>query len=142
MPPLALIYPRFAKQISNLQGQADNVSLSIRGTTQRLWRVPDLWTTGVFDIQGYAPPFTRKEINDAYPYFYKRGGGTVNDAQAAKWQAVHLSGQERAFRLQEESGIRCAMHAAARRAGQANSGSGSFGRILNHIIDVIKEGGA
>lgn len=141
MPPMALIYPRFAKQISNLQVQADNVSKSIRGQIQRQWRVPDLWTTGVFDIQGYAPPFTRKEINAAYPYFYKKGGGTVNDAQATKWQACHLSGQERAFRLQEESGIRCAMHAAARRAGQARPGAGSFGRIINHVIDVIKGGG-
>jgi hypothetical protein len=139
---MAQIYSRFAKQIGNLQVQAANVSDSIRGNTQRQWRVPDLWTTGVFDIQGYAPPFTRSEINAAYPLFYAKGGGTVNDAQATKWQACHLSGQERAFRLQEESGIRCAMHAAARRAGQSNSGAGSFGRILNHLIDVIKGGGA
>ena len=142
MPPMAQIYSRFAKQISNLQTQADNVSQSIRGKIQRQWRVPDLWTTGVFDIQGYKPPFTRKEINDAYPYFYEEGGGTVNDAQAAKWQTCHLSGQKRAFRLQEKSGIRCAMHASARRAGQANVEAGNFGRILNHIINVIKEGGA
>lgn len=141
MPPMAQIYPRFAKQIVNLQKQAGNVSDAIRGRIQRQWRVPDLWTTGVFDIEDYKKAFSRKEINDAYPEFYKQGGGTVNDAQATKWQACHLSGQERAFRLQESSGIRCAMHAAARRGGQAK-GSGSFGRIVNHIIDVIVEGGS
>lgn len=140
MPPLAIIYPRFIAQLSNLQDQATNVSESIRGKTQRFWRWPQSWNTGVFDIQGYDPPFERTEINTAYPNFYT-AGGTVNDAAAAKWQAVHLGGQERALRLQEQSGIRCAIHASARRAGHGDAASGGFARIVNHIIDMIVEGG-
>ena len=139
--PLAVIYPRFSTQISNLQDQADNVSSSIRGLGQRFWRWPTDWTTNVFDIEGYDPAFTREEMNAAYPEFYT-GDGTVNDAAATKWQAVHLGGQERALRLQEQSGIRCAMHAASRRAGQGDPASGSFARITNHIIDMIVEGGS
>lgn len=139
--PLGTIYPRFAAQVGNLQSQATNVSESIRGKSQRFWRWPDQWMTGVFDIFGYDPPFMREEINAAYPNFFVTDG-TVNDAAAAKWQATHLGGQERAFRLQEQSGIRCAIHASSRRAGQGNAATGSFARIVNHIIDMIVEGGA
>lgn len=135
----ALIYPRFAIQIGNLQQQAANTSKAIRGTEQRRWRLPDQWTTGVFDIAGYRIPFSRSEINSAYPNFYVKG--SVNDAGAAKWQAVHLGGQERAFRLQEQSGIRSAIHASGRRAGQGDALNGGFARIVDHIIDMIVEGG-
>lgn len=138
--PQATIYPRFAAQVSNLQQQATNVSESIRGKNQRKWRIPDSWNSDVFMIPLYAPPFKRSEMNSAYPNFFV-GGGTVNDAAATKWQAVHLSGQERAFRLQEQSGIRCAMHAAARRSGHGDPSVGNFARIVDHIIDMIVEGG-
>jgi len=137
---LATIYSRFAAQISNLQTQAGNVSDSIRGLAQRRWRVPDSWSSGVFNIQGYATPFSRSEINNAYPNFYTSDGGTVNDAAAAKWQVVHLSSQERAFRLQEQSGIRCAIHASARRKGHSDSQSGGMARIVDHVIDLIADG--
>lgn len=138
--PMATVYPRFSAQITSLQNQANSVSEAITGVSQRVWRVPDGWTTGVFDIENYKTPYTRQEMNDAYPNFFLQNG-TINDAGATKWQSAHLSGQERAFRLQNQSGIRCAVHAAGRRKGHSDQQSGGFARIVDHVIDMIVDGG-
>jgi hypothetical protein len=135
----AQIYDQFSSQITNLQEQATNVSDANLEDVQREWRVPDGWVSGPTDIFGMGPPFTREEMNDDYQSILTSDSG-AGDAMACKIQADHLACQERAFRLQFATGIRCLTHAASRRAGHGSASDGCFARITDHLVDLIVAG--
>src|SRR5208282_3507381 len=127
----------FADQIGNLTQTAETTADSNQGIAPRVWRIPAMWMSGPLDIMGFTMPFDRKDINEAYQGFFSDEDGRAADSMAAKLQGDYLSSQERAFRFQHATSIRCTMHAANRRTGHGMSSAGLFARISEHIQDVI-----
>jgi hypothetical protein len=137
---MARIFSRYNDQNNNLIETADNASEANRLNTQREWRTPVAWVDPPWKIQELGDPtFTRIEMDSLYPKYYFEPEGKMADCMVTKIQSDHLASQERAWRLRHATSIRCNMHSSVRRKGQGD-GAGSFGRITNHLLDILAAG--
>jgi hypothetical protein len=136
---MGTLYERYVTQGTLLREYGANIGAAGVENAQRQWMVPDLGF-GTFTVAGFAEAYNRDFIAEAYANILSTPElGTPGDAMSAKMQSDYVAAQERAFRSRTNGPIRCAMHAASRRAahGLAN---GVFGRADSYIQDVLIAG--
>lgn len=138
----AMLYDVFTNQLMVLEQLAMTNGQASEGIPQRQWHAPFNWASGdPEDIPGITQPYSRDEINAAYPNFFQ-GDDKASDAMAAKLQADYVGAQEQMFRLRHSSPIRATMHAANRRNGHGLMSGGPLARVAEHVQDVIMSGSA
>jgi len=152
--PHANVYPVYSQQIGALAATSASIDIANRLAAPlpgpvRPWQLPPspaLWNQNPLDVQSPSHhsrisqgAFTRKEMENAYPYFHLKPYGSVGDAAATKLQADTLGSMERAWHLKELTPVRACMHMAGRRGGHGHP-SGIWIRQINYIADLIIAG--
>lgn len=130
----------FLAQQGALRRQADNAARAQLQLDQREWALPAGITGSLTHPLTLEAPLSRRQLNETYQRIMNNEG-SVGDAAACRIQADYLAAQERALRLRHASSLRCAMHSASRRAGQALPG-GVFDRVTDYVQGFIHEGTA
>lgn len=141
--PIGTIDEVFAANIAALKESAADAAAAATNGGLRAWMLGDtsLWAGNPLDLDSIGEAFSRRGPGSAYALALVSSHGSTGDAMSAKFQSDALAARERAFRLRHATAVRCGMHAAGRRAGQAE-GLGAAGRLETHAQDLIAAGAA
>jgi len=140
----ASIDQKFQKLVEGIQTEGRNQYQSAMGEAQRKWDVPeDLKDKDILEIEGMtSPAFDRDDLNSKYKECIQdpAAAGTVADVIAIKKQIDYIAQEERAYRFEHASLVRCMAHGAAR--GIVAADSITQPAVLREIESLIKTGGA
>lgn len=141
--PTGFIDNTFRANIAAMIAAGTAVASATTNASLRAWMLGDLslWAGEPLDVEDIANAFLRTQTGLQYGLALTSQSGSVGDAASAKFQSDNLAVQERSFRLRHASGVRCALHAASRRAGHANA-LGAPSRVGLYAQDLLVAGGA
>lgn len=133
---------RFVELIHSLTGSASSVAETITEPAQR--KNPQLskngWSGDVFDIENIGKPFSTDELTQDMRDTVKdpSNPGVSGDYITITMQGDYLGTSERAFRLQNQTRVRSAIHAAARRYGHGHE-AGLFAKGIMGQVQAISK---
>ncbi len=141
--PSGSVDENFQANIAAMIAAGSAVAAATTNAALRAWMLGDLalWAGDPLDLADIINAFDRTEAGLQYGEALVSPLGATGDAASAKFQSDNLAVQERAFRLRHATGVRCALHAASRRAGHGNE-LGAPARVGIYAQDLLVAGGA
>lgn len=141
--PVGTLDPMFRANVVALTASNGAAALATLNASLRKWMLGDVtkWTGEPLDVFDLANAFLRTNVGLQYGTALASPLGSSGDAASAKVQSDSMAVMERSFRLRHATNVRCALHAASRRAGQS-SPLGSPSRLGMYAQDLLVAGGA
>ncbi len=132
----------FREQLNKLSEVADANHKAAKMEGQRMWAAPELkgWSGDLFDLEGMAKAFDRKEMHEDYLNAIKdaESPGVTGDLAAAQLQGDWLASLERAYRRRHASAVRSRMHAAGRLYGHGHEKGMLKQGVMKWIEGIVK----
>lgn len=130
------IYAVFSQRLQALRDYAAAAAAAAQQAGPRQWCIPPGMADSASSLQDIAnlhkAGFDRSEINTGYEQCFQTSSnpGTTGDVIGTKLQCDYNAAEERAFRFRHATPVRCLVHAAGRRQGDAG------GPVFRHIEET------